>query len=140
MALRGRRSMRPIYKTIDARDLLRGKERRRVYSLGLQCRRFGMRSARAELSIGFVHFNLAMMEARVIDTKHASKVISGLKIAMRELRTYPTLIGFVSFDDGKRCLLEVAWKEDSKKPTKDTFEDELLIAILRRRQTPLTFW
>ena len=93
-----------------------------------------------QFSLGFVLLDLSEMEARIVSNKHTSKVLRGLKIALRELRTYPNLIGLASFEDGKRCFIEVAWKEDPKKPPKAQLEDELLLAIVRRKQAPITFW
>ena len=69
-----------------------------------------------------------------------TKALNGFKIGLRELRTYPKLIGYVLFSDGKRCFLEAAWKEANKKSTKEGLEDDLVRAILRRRQNPITFW
>ena len=93
-----------------------------------------------QFSLGFVLLDLSEMEARIVSNKHTSKVLRGLKIALRELRTYPNLIGLASFEDGKRCFIEVAWKEDPKKPPRAQLEDELLLAIVRRKQVPITFW
>ena len=81
------------------------------------------------------------MEARVIDLKQGTRVLKGLKIALRELRVYPRLMGYVLFEDGACCLLEAAWKNEvNKKSTKDGLEDEIVRAIVRRRQSAITFW
>ena len=76
----------------------------------------------------------------MIDVKQDTKVLNGLKIGLRELQTYPKLFGYVLFTDGTRCFLEAAWKDANKKSTKESLEDDLIRAILRRRQTPITFW
>ena len=68
-----------------------------------------------EFSYGFVRLDLEEMDATMIDVKQGTKALNGLKIGLRELRTYPTLIGHVLFSDGTRCFLEAAWKEAKKK-------------------------
>ena len=93
-----------------------------------------------EISYGFVRLDLEQVDARMIDVKQDTKVLNGLKIGLRELRPYPKLIGYVLFTDGTRCFLEAAWKDANKKSTKESLEDDLIRAILRRRQTPITFW
>ena len=93
-----------------------------------------------EISYGFVRLDLKQVDARMIDVKQDTKVLNGLKIGLRELRTYPKLFGYVLFTDGTRCFLEAAWKDANKKSTKESLEDDLIRAILRRRQTPITFW
>ena len=93
-----------------------------------------------DVSYGFIRLDLSEMEAKVIDAKQGTKSLSGLKIALRELRVYPNLIGYVIFGDGACCLLEAAWKDVNKKSTKEELEDDLIKAILRRRRHPITFW
>ena len=80
------------------------------------------------------------MEARVISAEQAWTSLHGLKVALRHLRAYPKLIGFVSIDDGRRCFLEAAWNDEKKRPVKNHLEEDLLMAIVRGRQTPVTFW
>ena len=95
-----------------------------------------------DFSYGFIRFDMKEMEmeARMIDTKQGTKALGGLKIALRELRTYPKLIGYVTFDNGHSCFLESAWKGVNKKIAKEGLEDDLVRAILRTRRTPITFW
>ena len=93
-----------------------------------------------EFSYGFVRLDLEEMEAGMIDVTQGTKALGGLKIGLRELRTYPKLIGYVLFSDGARCFLEAAWKDANKKSKKQGLEDDLVRAILRRRQNPITFW
>ena len=93
-----------------------------------------------EISYGVVRLDLKQVDARMTDVKQDTKVLNGLKIGLRELRPYPKLIGYVLFTDGTRCFLEAAWKDANKKSTKESLEDDLIRAILRRRQTPITFW
>ena len=93
-----------------------------------------------DFSYGFVRFDMKEMEARIIDSKQGTKALGGLKIALRELRTYPKLIGYVTFDNGHSCFLESAWKGINKKMAKEGLEDDLVRAILRTRRTPITFW
>ena len=91
-------------------------------------------------SHGFVHFHLAEMEARVISADQAWASLYGLKVALRHLRAHPKLIGFVSVDDGRRCFLEAAWTDDKKRSVKSHLEEDLVMAIVRGRQMPVTFW
>ena len=91
-------------------------------------------------SHGFVHFSLTDMEARVISSEQAWASLHGLKVALRHLRAYPKLIGLVSIDDGRKCFLEAAWNDEKKRPVKSHLEEDLLMAIVRGRKTPLTFW
>ena len=93
-----------------------------------------------EISYGFVRLDLEQVDARLIDVKQDTKVLNGLKIGLRELQTYPKLFGYVLFTDGTRCFLGAAWKDATKKSTKESLEDDLIRAILRRRQTPITIW
>ena len=90
---------------------------------------------------GFVQFDLSNMEARVISQDQAWAALHALKFALRHLRAYPSLIGFVGFEDGRRCFLEAAWNDGKKSPVKDRLEQELILAVVRtRRQTPVSFW
>ena len=91
-------------------------------------------------SYGFVHFQLTDMEARVISADQAWNTLHGLRVAMRHLRAHPKLIGFASIDDGRRAFLEAAWNDDKKRPTKSHLEDDLVMAIVRDRKMPVTFW
>ena len=63
-----------------------------------------------DFSYGFIRFDMKEMEmeARMIDTKQGTKALGGLKIALRELRTYPKLIGYVTFDNRHSRFLESA--------------------------------
>ena len=92
--------------------------------------------------LGFVHFGLEQMQARTVVKGRPATVTRGLKVALRELRTYPNLIGFVSFDDGRKCFLEADRREVNKKETKHRLEDELLLAILHCKQAhaQIAFW
>ena len=92
-------------------------------------------------SFGFVYFDLVGMEARVISQDQAWATLQGLKFALRHLRAYPALIGFVALETGRRCFLEAAWTDAKKVPVKDRLEQELVLAVVRtRRQTPISFW
>ena len=92
--------------------------------------------------LGIVHFGLEKMQARTVVKGKPGTLTRGLKVALRELRTYPNLIGFVSFDDGRKCFIEADRRESNKKETKHRLEDELLLAILRCKQAhaQITFW
>ena len=96
-----------------------------------------------KFSRSIVHLDIATMEARTISrTKTSSPAHHGLKVALREIRTYPLLVGFVAFDDGRRCLLEAVRKAPTKQDEKPRFEDELLLAIVRCKppHVQITFW
>ena len=92
--------------------------------------------------LGFVHIGLEQMQACIVDKGKPAARTCGLKIALRELRTYPKLIGFVCFEDGRKCFLEADRREDNKKEIKHRLEDELLLAIVRckKAQAQITFW
>ena len=93
-------------------------------------------------TFGFVYFDLSSMEARVVSQDQAWATLRGLKFALRHLRAYPSLIGFLAFETGRRCFLEAAWTDAKKVPVKDPLlEQELVLAVVRtRRQTPISFW
>ena len=95
-----------------------------------------------KFSRGIVHLDIATMEARTISTKTSSPAHHGLKVALREIRTYPLLVGFVCFDDGRQCILEAVRKAPTKQDEKPRFEDELLLAIVRCKppHVQITFW
>ena len=92
--------------------------------------------------LGFVHISLEQMQACTVAKGKPVTRTRGLKVALRELRTYPNLIGFVCFDDGRKCFLEADRKENNKKETKHRLEDELLLAIVhcKQAQAQITFW
>ena len=92
--------------------------------------------------LGFVHIGLEQMQACTVAKGKPATRTCGLKVALRELRTYPNLIGFVCFEDGRRCFLEADRKEENKKETKHRLENELLLAILqcKQAQAQITFW
>ena len=92
--------------------------------------------------LGFVHIGLEQMQACIVDKGKPATRTCGLKIAMRELRTYPKLIGFVCFEDGRKCFLEADRREDNKKDIKHRLEDELVLAIVhcKQAQAQITFW
>ena len=92
--------------------------------------------------LGFVHISLEQMQACTVPKGKPVTRTRGLKVALRELRTYPNLIGFVCFDDGRECFLEADRKEDNKKEKKHRLEDELLLAIVhcKQAQAQITFW
>ena len=60
-------------------------------------------------------------------------------VALRELRTYPKLIGFVCIEDGRKCFFEA---DDNKEEIKHRLEDELLLPIVhcKKAQAQITFW
>ena len=97
-----------------------------------------------KFSRSIVHLDIATMEARTISSTKtsASSAHHGLKVALREIRTYPLLVGFVCFDDGRRCLLETVRKPPTKQDEKPRFEDELLLAIVcgKAPHVQITFW
>ena len=69
----------------------------------------------------------------MIDVKQGTQALGGLKIGLRELRTYPKLTGYILFSDGARCFMKAAWKEANKKSKKEGLEDDLVRALMRRR-------
>ena len=92
--------------------------------------------------LGFVHISLEQMQACTVAKGKPVTRTRGLKVALRERRTYPNLLGFVCFDDGRKCFLEADRKEENKKETKHRLEDELLLAIVhcKQAQAQITFW
>ena len=91
---------------------------------------------------GVVHIGLERMQACIAVKGKPAARTCGLKVALRELRTYPNLIGFVCFEDGRKCFLEADRKKDNKKELRNRLEDELLLAILhcKHAQAQITFW
>ena len=90
-----------------------------------------------------MHLDIATEARTISSTKtSASPAHHGLKVALREIRTYPLLVGLVCFDDGRRCLLEAVRKATAKQDEKQRFEDELLLAIVRCKQprVQMLFW
>ena len=96
----------------------------------------------SKFPFGFVHLGLERMQAYTVARGKPTARTCGLKVALRELRTYPNLIGFVCFEDGRKCFLEADRKEDNKKETKHHLEDELLLAVVHCKQEneQITFW
>ena len=56
-------------------------------------------------TFGFVYFDLSSMEARVVSQDQTWATLRGLKFALRHLRAYPSLIGFVAFETGPLAAL-----------------------------------
>ena len=92
--------------------------------------------------LGLVHIGLEGMQAFILEKGKPAKRTWGLKVALRELRTYPTLIGFVCFEDGRKCFIEADRREGNMKESKHHLEDELLLAVIRCKQlqAQITFW
>ena len=95
-----------------------------------------------KFSHGLVHLNLTHMEAHTITKGKSPVSLCGLKVALREIRTYPNLIGIACFEDGRKCFLEASWNQVTKKESKHHLANELLLAIIRCKKpgVQITFW